>query len=381
MIGPLKFLILASFFVTFILLPNKAWAVYDPISVPNNKFGIHILYPSEISDASKLVNSSNGDWGYVTVPIQTGDKDLLKWQKFMDDCKNLHLIPIIKLASEGDYFNTKVWRKPLLSDVLDFSNFLSSLNWPTKNRYIIVFNEVNRADEWGGNVNPSDYAQILSYAVTVFKSNSQDFFIISSGMDNASANTGEAMNEYDYFSSMNASVPGIFNQIDGISSHSYPNPGFSQPSSFLSTKTIDTFYYEKRFVEGLSSKTFPVFITETGWDSEKLSKDLISSFYKEAFEKVWNDNSIIAVTPFIYSAGSGPFTKFSFVDPAGSPNEIHNAYASIPKFKGTPLLPDETRVLSSNVSENLPVKDYSGHSNGLLKLDRIEKVVKSICKV
>src|SRR3989344_4058519 len=135
---PMRYFLILAITAVFLFYPNAAFAVYDPISVPNNKFGIHILYPSEISKASELVNSSNGDWGYITVPIQAGDKDLLKWQKFMDDSKSLHLIPIIRLATEGDYFNTKVWRKPNLSDVLDFSNFLSSLNWPTKNRYIIV---------------------------------------------------------------------------------------------------------------------------------------------------------------------------------------------------------------------------------------------------
>ena len=373
----MRYFLILAITAVFLFYPNAAFAVYDPTSVPNNKFGIHILYPSEISKASELVNSSSGDWGYVTVPIQAGDKDLLKWQKFMDDSKSLHLIPIIRLATEGDYFNTKVWRKPNLSDVLDFSNFLSSLNWPTKNRYIIVFNEVNRADEWGGNVNPSEYARILSYTTTVFKSNNQDFFIIASGMDNASVNTNEAMNEYDYFSQMNASIPGIFNQIDGISSHSYPNPGFSQPSSFLSTKTIDTFYYEKRFIEGLSSKVFPVFITETGWDSEKLSKNQISSFYKEAFERVWNDPSVVAVTPFIFSASLGPFTKFSFLDNQGNPNEIHKSYASLQKNKGAPLLADEVKVLASSSTKDLPIKDYSNHISKLIRIEKVEKIIKA----
>lgn len=371
-----KILLLVTLFCV-LLSPPQTHAVFDPTSVPNNKAGIHILFPGELVESVKLINTSGGDWGYVTIPIQSADRDLVKWQKFMDDAKNLHVIPILRLATENYYFNTRLWRKPDASDVLDFSNFLNSLSWPTKNRYIIVFNEVNRADEWGGKVNPSEYAQILSYSATVFKSQSQDFFIISSGMDNASVNTSEAMNEYDYFSQMNAAVPGIFNQVDGISSHSYPNPGFSQPSSFLSTKTIDTFYYEKRFIEGLSSKTFPIFITETGWDSEKLSKKQISSFYKEAFERVWNDKSVIAVTPFVYSASLGPFVKFSFVDIQGNPNEIYNAYASLQKDKGTPLLSEEEKVLA-NTTASLPIKDYSNHKNKMIKIDKLEKVLKTI---
>src|SRR6185503_18523404 len=124
--------------------------------------------------------------------IQAGDKDVDKWQDFLNQCAKLHVIPILRLATEGDYFNTAVWRKPTSLDVLDFANFLTDLTWPTKNRYIIVFNEVNRGDEWGGQPNAGEYADILSYAVTVFKSKSPDFFIISAGLDNAAANTNTA---------------------------------------------------------------------------------------------------------------------------------------------------------------------------------------------
>ncbi len=363
------------------LFPPTALAIYDPSSLPNNKFGIHILYPAELNDAAKLVNSSGGDWGYLTVPIQAGDKDLVKWQNFMDEARNHHIIPIIRLATEGDYFNTKVWRKPTPSDVLDFSNFLTSLSWPIKNKYIVVFNEVNRADEWGGKVDPADYAQVLSYAVTSFKSKSSDFFILPSGMDNASVNSSDAMNEYSFFSSMNQSVPGIFNQVDGISSHSYPNPGFSMPSSFLSAKSIDTFYFEKKYLEGLSSKSLPVFITETGWDQEKNSRQNISLFYKEAFEAVWNDQSVIAVTPFIFSAGTPPFSKFSFIDKEGAPNEIYLAYSSLGKKRGTPLIASEHKVLSASLPRNLPTKNFSQTSTADTKaLEKLRKILKTIFK-
>lgn len=162
--------------VAFLLFPKSSFAAEDPFSHPNNKMGIHILFPSELQEAAKLVNSNGGDWGYVTIPIQAGDKDIKKWQEFMDQAKSLHLIPLVRLATEGDYFNTSSWRKPTEADVLDFANFLNSLNWPTKNHYIIVFNEVNRGDEWGGSPNPQEYADILSYAVTAFKSRNPDFF-------------------------------------------------------------------------------------------------------------------------------------------------------------------------------------------------------------
>ena len=355
----MKKLLLILILTTGLLSPKNVHAIYDPTSVPNNKFGIHILDTSEIQKTAPLINSSGGDWGYVTIPIQAGDKDIVKWQAFMDQAKTLHLIPIIRLATQGDYFNTTQWSQPTEADVLDFANFLNSLNWPTKNRYIIVFNEVNRADEWGGTVDPGGYAQLLSYSVTTFKSDSSDFFILSAGMDNAAVNDKTDMNEYDYFSAMNDAVPGIFGQIDGIASHSYPNPGFSMPSSFLNTKTIDTFYYEKKYLENLGSKTLPVFITETGWDSDKINKSQVGEYYKQAFSQVWNDPSVIAVTPFLLSAGAGPFSKFSFLNPDGSPNDVYNAYSSISKIKGSPLLAPSESLLPAQASIKIPVKNYS----------------------
>ncbi len=88
------------FTITFLLSTYaRAHALYDPNSVPNNKMGVHILHPSEVETAAKLVNSSGGDWGYVTVPIQPVDRDLFKWQEFMKKCSKLHLIPIIRITT------------------------------------------------------------------------------------------------------------------------------------------------------------------------------------------------------------------------------------------------------------------------------------------
>jgi hypothetical protein len=324
------------FFLTF--ATRQSFAIEDPRSLPNNKVGIHILFPSELADAAHLVNTSGGDWGYIIIPIQSGDKDLDKWQKFMDQARQLHIIPIIRLATEGDYFNTKVWRKPQSSDVLDFANFLNSLNWPTKNRYIVVYNEVNRGDEYGGKPDPTDYAQLLSYAVTVFKSRNQDFFIISAGMDNASANTSEAMNEYTYFNLMNQAVPGIFNQVDGLGSHAYPNPAFSVPPFIHTSESITSFIYERDFIHVFTSKELPTFITETGWSRDSLADPTIGSYFIQAFTTVWNDPNVIAVTPFLLSAGAGPFQNFSFMKSDGSPSAIYNALVTLPKIKGKPTV-------------------------------------------
>lgn len=331
----------AIFIVFFFFLTTTAsiFAVENPLSVPNNKIGIHILFVHELPQAAQLINSNGGDWGYVIIPIQSGDRDLVKWQTFMDDAKKYHVIPIIRLATEGDYFNTKVWRKPNESDVLDFANFLNSLNWPTKNRYIVVFNEVNRSDEWGGLANPVEYAQLLSYTVSVFKSKSEDFFLIAAGLDNASANVyGMSFDSFDYLRMMNNAVPGIFNQIDGLGSHSYPNPAFAKPPSRQDQESIATFRFERQLVESLSNKPMPVFITETGWSKDAVSTQAAADYLKTAFETVWNDPGVVTITPFLLNSSAGPFTPFSFMDQNGQPNLEYATVFNLPKVKGAPFV-------------------------------------------
>ncbi len=354
----MKRLLLFIFLLVFFLKTNYAFAIEDPFAKPNNKVGVHILFTSEINTAASLVNSNGGDWGYVTIPIQAGDKDLEKWQKFMYDAKKLHVIPIIRLATEGDYFNTTVWRKPTKEDILDFANFLNSLEWPTKNRYIVIFNEVNRGDEWGGKLNPQEYADILTYSVSSFKSLNEDFFIISSGLDNAAPDDAENyMNEYDYMIAINNSTPDIFKVIDGLASHSYPNPGFRQMPYILTSQSIDSFNFEQNLAYRLGGKNLPVFITETGWSKETLSENQIASYFNYAFKYVWSDKKVVAVTPFILQAGS-PFSQFSLINETGEGNAIFLAIANIPKSAGKPSVNYGQSVYFDSSPKKLPVKTF-----------------------
>jgi len=359
-------LLLSLFSITLIiqlLFIPYAHAIENPLTVSNNRFGIHILFDSELEEAAKLVNSQGGDWGYVTIPIQVTDRDLDKWQNFMDKARELHLIPIIRLATELDYFNTKAWRIPNDADIIDFANFLNSLNWPVKNRYVIVFNETNRADEWGGAANPEEYAHTLKFTVETFKKAHPDFFIISGGFDNAAPQKPpEYMDQYIYMRQMQKAVPDIFQIVDGISSHSYPNPGFSQPPSVATTKSIASFTFERNLVKQLSGKELPVFITETGWTSDTISDDERAKYYSSALNSVWADEGIVAITPFLLKA-TGPFGKFSFISDSGQQTKQYQTIKDMPKIKGLPTFnakdytseiknvppPQETRTYMSDI--------------------------------
>jgi len=222
----LYFLIVCIFMLS--LTPTRTYAVSDPLKTPNNFIGIHILFPSEVDEAAQLVNANGGEWGYVVIPMQARDRDMNKWQKFMDDAKRLKVIPIIRVATEGYYKDTSTWRVPDTFDAIDFANFLNSLEWPTQNRYIVLYNEVNRFDEWGGSKpNPEEYADIVEEATKVFKRRSDNFYIIMGGLDNAAPDNGEYMDNFTFLHQIAAYKPKVFDEVDAFSSHSYPNPGFA----------------------------------------------------------------------------------------------------------------------------------------------------------
>ena len=287
----------------------------------------------------------------------------------MDDAAQKHLIPIVRLATEGDYFNTTVWRRPTEADILDFANFLNSLTWPTRNRYIVVFNEVNRGDEWGGSANPTEYAQLLSYATTVFNYLNPDFFVISSGLDNAAPDQGtDFINEYTFLRAMNQASPGISEHIDGIASHAYPNPGFAQPPSSRGTQGVGSFAYERDLIKQFTGKKLPIFITETGWSSDKVPTKTQAEYYRTTLSSIWNDPDIVAITPFVLRA-AGPFAQFSLIDQSGNQTDQYLALKNTPKVKGSPMI--TRQVLAASASyDNLPEKKF--------KTETVEKPTKTL---
>lgn len=346
----------------FILLPLKAEAIIDPLATTNNVFGIHILFTEELNDAGSLVNSNGGDWGYVTIPIQSKDKDLEKWQNFMDRAKELHLIPIIRLSTEEDQFIKGVWRKPDEYDIIDFANFLSSLTWPVKNRYIILFNEINRFDEWGGEYpDPAYYTSIVDLAYGTFKDRSEDYFVILGGFDNASVNNSQYMNEFEFLRQMYNNDADIFNKIDGFASHSYPNPGFSQPPSAFRRMSTSTYKFESNYINSLSSSKKYAFITETGWDNRKVNPKLIGEYYKQSFDSIWkNDNSIVAVTPFLLK-GEGQFDMFTFFK-NNQPTDYYKSIQDMKKLKGDPVI-EEHKKMYIIPKPILQEKNFSSHTD------------------
>ncbi len=304
------------------LNPAISIAVEDPLLSSNNRFGIHVISNSkeEVEDASKLVNSNGGDWGYIAFVIEEHDRDKGKWQKYFDELRKNHLIPIVRIATKP--VNGGFWEKPTEDDALNWATFLNSLQWPVKNRYVVIYNEPNHAAEWGNQTNPHEYAKVLDQTITELKKASPDFFVINAGLDASTPHEPPTyFDELEYLQQMNSEVPGIFEKLDGWSSHSYPNPGFVGSPYGTGRMSIRGYLWEKQVLKDLGvKKDLPVFITETGWKhSDGLetnraypSPETVSGYYQTAFEVAWNDPQVVAVTPFLLNYSQAPFDHFSF---------------------------------------------------------------------
>ena len=357
--------------IPLILFPPLSYAVSDPLTVPNNKFGAHIISGSveEIKDTALMANT-NGDWGYITFLIESNQRDKSRWQTFFNELRKAHLIPIVRLATKSENGH---WARPYDKEEEAWADFLDSLNWPTKNRYIVIYNEPNHATEWGGAVDPSTYAQTLNQTIDALKKKNSDFFVLNAGLDGAAPNKTPAyMDSFTYMEQMNQTVPGIFNKLDGWSSHSYPNPNFSAPPTGSGKMSVRGYQEELKKLKTLGlEKELPVFITETGWkhaEGKTLNKsyppvEKVAEYYQHAFENAWNSPQIAAVTPFVLDYQEAPFDNFSFkktsVENTKSPNpqeETSKYYSSfitlknMPKTAGKPVQKNSAKLQKGGLS-------------------------------
>ncbi len=337
---------------------------------PNNKFGIHIVDMNDLTDAAKLVNSSGGDWGYVTFVIQKTERDTKKWQLIFDQMRRLHLIPIVRVASQP---LGNIWEKLNFDEIDGWISFLNSLNWVAKKRIVAIGNEPNHGKEWGGAVNPQEYAKYLKEFSTKLKASNSDFFILPAGLDASAPNQKlNHMEEGNFLTQMLRAEPTVFDNIDGWNSHSYPNPAFSGSVLATGKGTIKTYLWELNYLKSLGvTKDLAVFITETGWTNASSLKS--AENMKIAFDKIWTEPNIVTITPFILNYQDPLFAEFSWKKQSGTytsdQNPFHSVYTEVqnlPKVAGKPQQ-DSKGKIEQIISSPLVIKNYPFYMIAIVK--------------
>ncbi len=354
---------------------TQAYAIVDPLAAPNNKFGIHLISstPTETAPASEMVNSSGGDWGYITVLIRSSDRDKDRWQTFFNDLRKRHLIPIVRLATQAEGSN---WKRPYEGEEQAWADFLDNLIWPTKNRYVTIYNEPNQGQEWAGRVDAADYARTLDKTIIALKAKNPDFFVLNGGLDASAPQKPPAYaDELQFLKEMNQAVPGIFNKLDGWSSHSYPNPGFVASPNGSGKGSVRTWVWEIQALRSLGlNKNLPIFITETGWkhaegvdyDKSLPTSEVVADYYQNAFTNAWSSDLVVAVTPFLLDYQTAPFDHFSFKRITGESQDQkvlgttnsdyyppYQMLTNMPKVAGSPQQENKAQLTKGEIYPSL----------------------------
>jgi len=299
---------------------------------PTARMGVHILSIDELESAYKMIQSDEraGAWVYLTIPLTL--KDLEKeeeWQLFFDKAKEYRLIPIVRLATE---FKDESWQIPDRKQIIDQITFLKKLDWPTDEKHIIIYNEVNHSYEWGGKIDPKGYARTLTFAAKWASTDNSNFVVLPAALDLATPSNKISMEAFTYWKEALAEEPELFSVIDAWNSHSYPNPAFSAPPTAKGKNSLKGFEYELDFIASHTTEELPVFITETGWRNSLLLQRKLGSYYEYAVSKVWSHPQVKAVTPFVLSGSPGPFAEFTFLDSAGKPTAQYAAFRNALKL-------------------------------------------------
>jgi hypothetical protein len=335
-------LTLAFFMLCVFFFDSKVKA-----SSNNNIFGMHLVEINyeDLEAIAELVNSSGGDWGYVTLVIQETDRDKGKWQSVFNKLKELHLIPIIRIATSAEGSH---WRRPEPHEAAEWVSFLDQLRWPTDKRYVVLFNEPNHGSEWGGVVDPNHYGRVAKEFAKQLENKDSRFFVMIGGLDNLAPPDYPAHeDELTFLNRMFSDFPvSEFNQyISGWASHSYPHPDYSGSPTGAGRGSVRSYEWELDYLAKKGVKSLPVFITETGWkhkepysNSSYKDESTVANYYKTAFQKIWfKDSRIQAVTPFTFNYPVSPFDQFSWKKPDS--NYYYSQYyvlKQLPKIAGDP---------------------------------------------
>lgn len=313
----LKILCISLIFALLFLASGFVFKRVEAQTLNSQVLGMHILHPDEINQFRQIYKDEA--WRFVTIPLTLNDVgNYGEWQKFFDQAYQLKVIPIIRLSTRFDT-SLNAWQIPSRKDIVSLANFLSSLNWHQDEKFVIVFNEVNHAAEWGGKIDPLLYGGVLKFTSNWFRSEGKNYKILPAAMDLAANNSKETREAFSYLKSLYDFNQDIFDKIDYWNSHSYPNPEFSASPVRTGQNSIRGFTYELNWLKNKTGKDFDVFITETGWASSYLTNYYLDDYYLYALQHIWSDSRVKAVTPFLMKGSPGPFASFSFFDAGNNP--------------------------------------------------------------
>ena len=351
-----------------------------PITRQANRKGVHLLlddgrftwpqtvWPEHLGYARQAV----GEWGYVTQLVRLDDLDPVKWQRFMAICADLHLTPILRLATTYDQ-TASWWTAPppdknghYITTARRYADFAAALDWPTNEHYLVVGNEPNHGDEWNGRPDPAAYARFLIDTAVALHQTDPAARVFNAGFDTYTPHTGSQpfnkglyyMDAETFLDEMFAAEPTVFEHLDGWASHPYPpgpfvappeeqlfqvdwlndanNPAHVVPPPGIFNRGINSYEWEIWKLAGYGIVDLPVFITETGWrhtadgypDQETAARYLDwagqGNGQPDAGWTPWQqDDRVFAVTPFALDGNPAEWWHTNWLELAEDGTVVH----------------------------------------------------------
>ena len=347
-----------------------------------NKRGVHLLltdgwvdwpqsvWRAHMQAASEVV----GEWGYVTEVVYWGDLDVAHWQYFMDLCAEFRLVPIVRLAGIPDP-QLPGWHPPpadadgsFVGAASAYADFIVALEWPTAQPIIVVGNEPNHGDEWGGVADPAAYARWLIAVANALHERHPTALVLNAGFDTFTPHTnGRSFNGMvhldaeSFMDGMVSAEPNVFTYIDAWTSHPYPlgafvappwqqttqfdymhgaiNPAHVEPPPTIHNRGINGYEWELWKLAQYGVTDLPVFITETGWrfgvggypsaEQAAIYLDLAMHGNNGRYPNLpadgwlpWQaDERVVAVTPFAFNGSRDKWAHTSWLE-VGDDGEI-----------------------------------------------------------
>ena len=331
-----------------------------PIPFPVNKRGVHLLlddgrqawpvarWDDHMAAAAAAVQAH----GYVLQLVRADNLDVAHWQHLLDLCAEHELRLILRLATTFDQEHG-YWTRPeagpagdYASIATEFARFLAALEWPDGNHFVIIGNEPNHGEEWGGRVDPAGYARFFLATARAIHAADPAAIVLNAPLDQFAPHTNGQplangftyMDATSFLDEMVVAEPAWLAELDGWASHSYPLGPFSRPPgeqvfaidllngaagrgaeevpTGLYNRGVAGYEWELYLLSTYGVRGLPVFITETGWrHRESVVEGALDSgpaglpdsatvarYLETAFREQWlPDNRVFAVIPFAFN--------------------------------------------------------------------------------
>lgn len=303
--------------------------------------GVHLLlddgavqWPVSVWDEHlDYARAFTGPGGFVVELVRADDLDVQKWQRLIDLAEARQLRTVLRLATWQDPASGWWVAPPKDPDGVGYreiaaryARFVGSLR--TRDGLdVIVGNEPNRADEWGGRPDPAEYARYLADVGRALHAAAPGRVrVLNAALDGFAPDSGGKViggsRSYDtasFLRGLHAAEPGVWEVVDVWATHAYPLGPFSEgpgrrefriddlalggprlttpPFPGLYNRGINAYRWELFVLSSLGvTRRLPVLVTEAGWRHQsgaassadsagaRLSAEQASEYLRLAFE-------------------------------------------------------------------------------------------------